>query len=80
MQGAGFRHEAAALLKEIGDIFAAIGAEFMRVGDGAAGCLGAEDFTQGDDLLNVVPHVHPALAQLLVIHLGLGREAQELEQ
>lgn len=77
MQGAGLRQQAAALLEEVGDAFAGVGAEGVRIGQGTMHCVESVDLGERDDLFDVVPHVQPPLRQLRVIR---GRDRREREE
>src|ERR1035438_10197490 len=77
VQGAGFRQRTSPLLQEVGDVFATVSLVFVGIEKGAADLIGAIDFDQRQDFLDVMAGVEPALPQLFVVIGGLGAELQE---
>jgi MFS family permease len=80
MEGPGLRQPALPLLEDIDDVLGRVRAQGVGVLNRAADRYGAVNFTQSDDLAHMREGVHPALGQLFVVRLGLGTEAQELQQ
>ena len=80
MKGTGFRQEPAPLLQKIGDVLAAVRAQGVGVVERLACHLRPVNLAQRDYLLHVMADVEAPLGQMIVIDLGLGREAQEREE
>jgi hypothetical protein len=71
----------AALLQEIGDVFATVGAMFVGILEGADERCGAVDFEQAEDFLDMMAGVEAARLELLVVGARLRTQTQEaLEQ
>ena len=67
MQGTGLRGQALALRDEVGDILATVGAEGVRIVEGAADGGRPVDFGEGHDFLHVMAQVEPAFRELFMI-------------
>lgn len=80
MEGAGLGQQAAALFEEVGDVFAGVGPEGVRIGQGAVHRVRTVDLGEGDDLFDVVTHVEPPLRELGVIRGRDGREREETQK
>ena len=65
VQGARFGQWAGALFQDVGDVFATVSLVVVRVLEGARDLVGAVDFQQREDFLDMMPGVEPALPQLL---------------
>ena len=80
VQGAGFGQLALALLQDVGDVFAAVGVVVVGILEGPGDFVRAVDFDQGEDFLDVMAGVEPALLELLVIFGSLRAQTQEAGQ
>jgi hypothetical protein len=66
--GTGLRQEALALFEQVGDVFAGVGGEFVRVVHRPAQRLVPVDLGQSDDFRDMVPHIEATRGELRVIH------------
>src|SRR5216117_339347 len=80
MKGSGRGAHAFALHQNVGDVFAADGLKGEGVLDGASELVGAVDFAQGHDLLNVRSSIEAAVLQLAAKQLGLRAKIEEGQQ
>src|SRR5216684_3338826 len=71
MQCARFGQLARALFDDVGDVFAAVGLVLVGVLDGPGDFFQAVDFDQGEDFLDVMAGVKPALEELCAGFVGL---------
>ena len=72
MQCGGLGQRAGAALEQISDALAAERIEGAGVVEGAGGGLGAVDFAERDDFVDVVSCMESSELELLVIALGTG--------
>jgi hypothetical protein len=68
------------LFEDVGKVFAAVSLEGEGVLEGAGDLVGAVDFTQGDDLLDVVGGVEAFVLEFAGVEFGLGAELEEGQQ
>ena len=72
MEGAGFGEGPRTLFEKIGDVFRGEGLEEAGVLDCSVDGILAIDFTEGDDLVEVMAGVETAFFQFTVVILGLA--------
>src|SRR5579871_5274611 len=80
MQRARFGQLALVLFDDVGDVFAAVGLVLVSVLDGSGDFFQAIDFDQGEDFLDVMAGVKPALPELLIIFWSLWTQTQEARE